>query len=67
MRRSKRLASVEPEAIPIEEIGKALLKVRGAAGGAGSAKRGRSPDGALEHTERWAHGVSGGIRKRYKN
>ncbi|KAI5805530.1 hypothetical protein DFH27DRAFT_551607 [Peziza echinospora] len=65
LRRSKRLASVEPEAIPIEEIGKALLKVRGAA--AGSAKRGRSPDGALEHTERWAHGVSGGIRKRYKN
>ena len=63
LRRSKRLASVEPEQLlPAgADAGKASIKQKLAS------KRSRSDDSALEDTERWALGVQGGIRKKYRN
>ena len=58
LRRSKRLASVEPE--PTPDIGKATIKQKLAS------KRGRSEDSALEDTGKWALEVQGGIRKKSK-
>lgn len=59
LRRSKRLASVEPE--PIPEIGKATIKQKLAS------KRSRGEELALDDTQRWALGVQGGTRKKTKN
>ncbi|KAF8425775.1 hypothetical protein BGX38DRAFT_1279175 [Terfezia claveryi] len=56
LRRSKRLASVEPE--PTPDIGKATIKQKLAS------KRGRSEDSALEDTGKWALEVQGGSRKK---
>jgi len=58
LRRSKRLASVEPESIP--DIGKATIKQKLAS------KRGRSEDSALQDTGKWALEVQGGSRKKSK-
>ena len=59
LRRSKRLASTEPE--PSTGIGKATIKQKLAS------KRGRTHDSALENTEKWAMEVQGGTRKRTKH
>ncbi|RPB21039.1 hypothetical protein L211DRAFT_851778 [Terfezia boudieri ATCC MYA-4762] len=56
LRRSKRLASVEPD--PTPDIGKATIKQKLAT------KRGRSEDSALEVTGKWALEVQGGSRKK---
>lgn len=59
LRRSKRLASTEPE--PSTEIGKTAIKQKLAS------KRGRTHDSMLENTEKWAMEVQGGTRKRTKH
>ncbi|KAF8420627.1 hypothetical protein EV426DRAFT_576216 [Tirmania nivea] len=56
LRRSKRLASIEPEQTP--DVGKATIKQKLAS------KRGRSEDSALEDTGKWALEVQGGSRKK---
>lgn len=59
LRRSKRLASTEPE--PSTEIGKTTIKQKL------TSKRGRTHDSMLENTEKWAMEVQGGTRKRTKH